>query len=107
MEAVSSVDVKLPSECTPATLSFVGKVGRIRVEGMRTCPAIFTSDALSGLVRDFSVTLTATICGKKAKPVATRGSDPKSSIVRIYSVRIIVYGIINEKDAIADALSKG
>ena len=109
MEAVSSGDVKLPSECTPATLSFEGKVARIHVEGMSTRAAIFTSDALSGFVRDFSVTLTATICGKKVKPIATQGSEQKGGIVspRICPVRIINYGIIDEKDAIADALSKG
>jgi SWI/SNF-related matrix-associated actin-dependent regulator of chromatin subfamily A3 len=109
VEATSSGDVKLPSECTPATLSFENKWIRIHVEGVNTCAAILTSDALSGVVRDFSVTLTATICGKKAKPIAIRGSGPKSSALspRICPVRIIIYGILNEKDAIADALSRG
>jgi SWI/SNF-related matrix-associated actin-dependent regulator of chromatin subfamily A3 len=109
MQAVSSGEVKLPSECTPATLSFEGKVVRIHVEGMSTRAAIFTSDALSAFVRDFSVTLTATICGKNAKPIAPKGLERKGGIVipRICPVRIIVYGIIDEKDAIADALSNG
>jgi SWI/SNF-related matrix-associated actin-dependent regulator of chromatin subfamily A3 len=109
MQAVSSSDVKLPSECTPATLSFKGKVVRIHVEGMSSRAAIFTSDALSAFVRDFSVTLTATICGKKAKPIATQSLERKGGIVipRICPIRIIIYGINDEKDAIADALSNG
>jgi SWI/SNF-related matrix-associated actin-dependent regulator of chromatin subfamily A3 len=101
--------VELPSECTPATLSFENSVIRVYVEGMSTRAAILISDTLSRLVRDFSVTLTATICGKKAKPIAIRDSDPKSSALcpRICPVRIIVYGLSNEKDAISDALSNG
>jgi SWI/SNF-related matrix-associated actin-dependent regulator of chromatin subfamily A3 len=99
----------LPSECTPASLSFKGKMVSVHVEGMSTRAAILISDALSGLVRDFSLTLTATICGKKARPIAIRGSEPKGSTLspRICPIRIIVYGILNDKDAIANALSKG
>ena len=109
MQAVSSGDVKLPSECTPATLSFEGKVVRIHIEGMSSRAAIFTSDALSTFVSDFSVILTATICGKKAKPIATQSLERKGGIAipRICPVRIIIYGKIDEKDAIADALSNG
>jgi SWI/SNF-related matrix-associated actin-dependent regulator of chromatin subfamily A3 len=107
VEATASGDVKLPSECTTATLSFKGKMVRIHVEGMSTRAAILTSDGLSDLVRNFSVTLTATICGKKAKPITIRGSEPKSSRLsaRICPVRIVIYGILNEKEAVADTLS--
>lgn len=108
MEATSSCDAKLPSECTPATLSFEGKMVRVYVGDGSTCVAILISEALSSLRRDFSVTLSAIICGKKARSVAIQGSKPESITLkpRICPVRIIVYGILNEKDVIADALSQ-
>jgi hypothetical protein len=109
MEATSSVNAKLPSECTPAILSFEGKVVRIHLEGTSTRAAILISDALSRLVQDFSITLTATICGKKARSITIRDEEVKSKTLgpRLCSVRVIVYGILDEKDAVADALSEG
>jgi hypothetical protein len=54
MEATSSGEVMLPSECTPATLSFKGKIVSLYVEEMSTTATILISETLSGLMRDFS-----------------------------------------------------
>jgi hypothetical protein len=62
--------------------------------------AVLVSETLSGLVREFAVTMNATLCGKKQK--AKYDTGPK-----FLSVRIILYGFLQQKDAIADALAGG
>jgi hypothetical protein len=62
--------------------------------------AVFVSETLSRLVHDFEVTLNATVCGKKQNIRDTMDA-------KFLSVRIIVYGLIRQKDAIAETLAGG
>lgn len=107
MDATSG-DNALPAECTPVTLSFQGEVARIYLEATGARVAILISSTISRLLTSYSVTLTATVCGKKSKPIIKRSREHNSSAAtpRHCPVRIIVYGIHDEKDAISDALSK-
>ncbi|QKX58663.1 uncharacterized protein TRUGW13939_05790 [Talaromyces rugulosus] len=63
--------------------------------------AVLVSETLSGLVREFAVTMNATLCGKKQK-AKYNNMGP-----RFLSVRIVLYGFLQQKDAIADALAGG
>jgi SWI/SNF-related matrix-associated actin-dependent regulator of chromatin subfamily A3 len=63
--------------------------------------AVLVSETLSGLVREFAVTMNATLCGKKQK-AKYNNMGPT-----FLSVRIVLYGFLQQKDAIADALAGG
>lgn len=105
MEATSASSTDLPPECSPATLCFENNVTRVRINGTAMQAPILSTNTLSGIVRDFSLVLTATICGKKAKPIASRSELGKGArSPHTCPVRIAVYGSFKEKDAVAEAL---
>ncbi|KAG9255088.1 SNF2 family N-terminal domain-containing protein [Emericellopsis atlantica] len=109
IEATSTGAVDLPPECTPATLSYEGALVRVHIDGMSTRAAIFIDETLPAVIRNYSVTLNATICGKKSNPIAGRGAGSKTRTrgPRICHIRVTVYGILEEKDEVGTALMSG
>jgi SWI/SNF-related matrix-associated actin-dependent regulator of chromatin subfamily A3 len=109
MQATSSDNDKVPTECTPATLRFEGKVVRIYLESSNQRVAVIVSNALQLLVSKFAVTLTATICGKKSRYISFRetGERGKKKVVgaQFYSTRIVVYGFLQQKEKVANILA--
>jgi hypothetical protein len=100
----------VPVECTPVTLNFEGSVLKVYLVGEDKCIAVTLSDALLRLVSEFAVTLTATICGKRPKSIGIREMNEAGSRtmvgVRFCTLRVIVYGFLQQKDAVADVLAK-
>jgi SWI/SNF-related matrix-associated actin-dependent regulator of chromatin subfamily A3 len=84
---------------------------RIFLEGAKKPIAIIVSDVLPRLVRDFAVTINATLCGKNVTSLATKAVEEPSAekIVRasFCSLRIIIYGFLGQMGDVADLLSKG
>ncbi|KAF5856507.1 hypothetical protein ETB97_007262 [Aspergillus alliaceus] len=111
MQATSSRGERVPLECTPAALRFEGKVVRIVLDSTNDGVAVLVSETLSHLVKESAVTLTATVCGKNQKFDAPNGSAgfgmSYQAGTRLLSLRIIVYGFMQQKDAIADTLAEG
>lgn len=99
----------VPQECTPFTLEFEGHVVSITSKATNECVAVLVSETLSCVVRQFAVTLAGTVCGKK--PQRPRAANSAAMIYAIgpqfISVRLIVYGFMQQKDAIANALAEG
>jgi SWI/SNF-related matrix-associated actin-dependent regulator of chromatin subfamily A3 len=100
----------LPAQCTGATLGFETGITRIYLEGSEKSAAVCLSRALPRLVREMAVTLTATLCGKKPKISGARQTSDASfgsmSGVKSGTLRVLVYGCISQKDAIANLLAK-
>ena len=101
----------MPVECTPVTLNFEGSVLKVYLVGEDKCIAVTLSDALLHLVSEFAVTLTATICGKRpTKSIGIREMNEAGSRtmvdVRFCNLRVIVYGFLQQKEAVADVLAK-
>ncbi|KAB8270460.1 SNF2 family N-terminal domain-containing protein [Aspergillus minisclerotigenes] len=103
MQAISSRRERVPLECTPAALRFEGKVVRIDLNANHDSIAVLVSETLSHLVTEFAVTLTATVCGKRQESNAPNGVMGRMFL----SLRIIVYGFMQQKDAVADTLAEG
>lgn len=100
MDGIASPEFDAPSKCTPARLIFAGKVACIYLNTAQDTAAVFVSETLSRLVHGFEVTLNATVCGKKQNIRNTMDA-------KFLSVRIIVYGLIRQKDAVAETLAGG
>ncbi|KAH8704110.1 SNF2 family N-terminal domain-containing protein [Talaromyces proteolyticus] len=109
MQAISSPGCSGPSECTPARLRFEGKVVCISLNTAQDTVAILVSETLSRLVHEFAVTMNATLCGKKQKTKhdSKKQKDQYNTDPRFLSVRIILYGLLQQQDAIADTLAGG
>jgi hypothetical protein len=84
-------------------LSFSGSVTRFRFEDSGADAGLLVSNTLSQLANEFSTVLTATTCPRKLRRDSARTAS--DSRIRRGPVRIIVYGILAEKDAIAELLS--
>jgi len=78
--------------------------------GEDKCIAVTLSDALRRLVSEFAVTLTATLCGKRPKSTGTGEMNEAGSRLmvgaRFCTLRILVYGFLQQKDAVADVLAR-
>lgn len=100
----------MPVECTPVTFGFDGNVLKVYLVGEDKCIAVTLSEALHRLVREFAVTLTATICGKRPKSTGTREVNEIGSRLKVgarfCTLRVIVYGFLQQKDAVADVLAR-
>ncbi|KAI5458906.1 SNF2 family N-terminal domain-containing protein [Mariannaea sp. PMI_226] len=108
VQATCARGSKLPTECAPVTLDFDGILLRAYMEGSTQLIAIVVSEALSRLVSECAITLTATICAKRQKVFATKeAAGYQSDYVRFCSLRIIVYGAFQQKDQVADILGNG
>jgi SWI/SNF-related matrix-associated actin-dependent regulator of chromatin subfamily A3 len=102
----------VPAECTPVTISFETNILRVYLEGSSERVAILTSPALFRLVSEFPVTFAATICGKRQKTFAAAKSSREhgttNSIgVKYASLRIVVYGFLQQRFTVADILADG
>ncbi|KAJ5602045.1 SNF2 family N-terminal domain-containing protein [Penicillium lagena] len=110
VQATCSDAAKIPSQCTPVTLGFEGKVIRIYLRESNERVAIILSDALAHLVEKFAVTLTGTICGKKLRSMAIKKVEklnPMTNIgVAFCSLRIVVYGNLMHGSTVAEILGK-
>ncbi|RWA06867.1 hypothetical protein EKO27_g8230 [Xylaria grammica] len=99
-----------PAECTPATVKFEGHVLRVFLHDSGERVAVVTSTALFRLVTEFAVSLTATVCSKKQKVFDDEEtSQPLSNSifpVKFCSLRVIIYGFMQQKEQVADILSK-
>ncbi|OJJ99038.1 hypothetical protein ASPACDRAFT_53171 [Aspergillus aculeatus ATCC 16872] len=114
MRATASDDGRLPGTCTAANLSFQGNLVRIHVEGVERNVAILVCKPLPLLLSRFAITLQATICGRAPKSNFEKVKHPKGKAatslsittgVRFYSLRIIVYGSISEKERVGEFLA--
>ncbi|KAL4963434.1 SNF2 family N-terminal domain-containing protein [Aspergillus stella-maris] len=103
---------EVPRECTPVTLRLEGRMVWITSKATNDCVAVLVSETLSCIVREFAVTLAGTVCGKKGqRPHASTGplgvGMSNETGPRFLSLRLIVYGFMQQKDAIADVLAEG
>ncbi|RBA14862.1 hypothetical protein FPRO05_13078 [Fusarium proliferatum] len=110
VKATCTQNNELPQECTPVEIDFEGKLLRVRKQNSNRQIALVVSNALSRLVNEFSVTLTANICGKKPPIVYTSNKKGQTvsemDIVKFCSLRVIVYGFLLQKDNISAILAQ-
>ncbi|KAE8378972.1 SNF2 family N-terminal domain-containing protein [Aspergillus bertholletiae] len=110
MQTISFRGSRVPLECTPAALRFGSSVVRVDLSSTNETIAVLVSETLSHLVKEFAVTLRATVCGKRQKLDTSDGFDMSGMSyqtgVKTLSLRIIVYGFMQQKDAIADILAE-
>ncbi|KAL2213135.1 hypothetical protein CC79DRAFT_1361957 [Sarocladium strictum] len=102
---------ELPSQCTPATLNFDGRLVKVFIEASNNAVAILLSSVLQELVRDFALILTATVCTKRQKVFREHGDalglrkqhsiNPSLEC----SLRIIVYGFRQQMSDIGKILA--
>ncbi|KAF4452090.1 hypothetical protein F53441_5022 [Fusarium austroafricanum] len=100
----------LPQECRPVTLGFEGRLLRVQEETSNRRIAVMISNAFFQLVNECAVTLTANVCGKKP-PVVYTSKEKVQTLseldgVKFCSLRVIVYGFLQQKDEIAAILAK-
>ncbi|KAI1357506.1 SNF2 family N-terminal domain-containing protein [Xylaria arbuscula] len=99
-----------PAECMPATVKFEGYVLRVFLHDSDERVAVVTSTAIFRLVTEFAVSLTATVCSKKQKVFDDEEtSQPLSNSifpVKFCSLRLTIYGFMQQKEQVADILSK-
>lgn len=110
VQATCTADAIVPSECSPVTLRFAGSLTRVYLKDSNKRIAVVISDALSCLVNELAVTLTATACGKRQ-----RAFDSKEAIgrrlaridgMKVCSLRIICYGLLQRRQDVTDRLAK-
>ncbi|CVL08518.1 uncharacterized protein FMAN_05219 [Fusarium mangiferae] len=110
VKATCTQNNELPQECTPVEIDFEGRLLRVREENSNRQIALVVSNALSRLVNEFSVTLTANICGKKPPIVYTSNKKGQTAsemdIVKFCSLRVVVYGFLLQKDNISAILAQ-
>ncbi|KAI0432734.1 SNF2 family N-terminal domain-containing protein [Xylaria sp. FL1042] len=108
VEAETCLEASLPTECTPVIVGISGEIAKFYLQDQNICTAILVSRSLCGLLERFTVTLTGSICGKKLKP--TKGFKRQSGFAepapRPCSVRIFVYGLMDEEFAVGETLSQ-
>ncbi|KAH7150358.1 SNF2 family N-terminal domain-containing protein [Dactylonectria estremocensis] len=111
VQATCTGDATVPDECTPATLSFEGRLMRVFLKDSSERIAVVLSDALVRLVNEFAVTLTATVCGRRQRVFDAREAAEraiaKMTGVNVCSLRIICYGFLQQRHDVADVLAKG
>lgn len=88
-----------PAETGPVKISFLDNFLTLRLEGTEEHAGVLVSEALSRLVRECSVTLASTI--GKAK------TSPAGSPIVSRPLRIVVYGVMSEKDTVKSILDEG
>lgn len=109
VEAIATGAVNVPSECTPVTLNFDGRLVKVFLKDQDQPVAVLLSTSLQRLVNNL-VILNATICGKKQRVFADK-DDAQDDIPRSTqlkpdcSLRIIVYGFEQQQDEIAKILA--
>ncbi|KAL4885942.1 SNF2 family N-terminal domain-containing protein [Aspergillus karnatakaensis] len=89
---------RAPHECTPVTLRFESRMVWIDSKATYDCVAVLVSETLSCIVREYAVTLTV--------GMSSLGMSNETG-TRFLSVRLIVYGLLQQKDAIAHVLAEG
>ncbi|KAF5542807.1 SNF2 family domain-containing protein [Fusarium phyllophilum] len=99
-----------PQECTPVTLEFDGILLRVREKDSNRRIAVVVSNALFRLVKEFAVTLTANVCGKKP-PIVYTSKEKVQTVsemdgIKFCSLRIVVYGFLRQKDEISAVLAQ-
>ncbi|KAH8668655.1 SNF2 family N-terminal domain-containing protein [Xylariales sp. PMI_506] len=87
----------------PVRLSFSGNAMRFHFEDSGANAGTLISDTMVRLANEYSTTLVATSCTRNAR--RDNMHTDYDSRLRRCPVRIVVYGLIDEKDAVADLLS--
>ncbi|KAI1120285.1 SNF2 family N-terminal domain-containing protein [Nemania abortiva] len=107
LEAEASLGAILPAECTPVIAGFTGAIAKLYQQDQGVCTAILVSRPLGDLLEQFTVRLAATICGKKRKLAKQKRHATDAELApRPCLVRMLVYGLKDEGNAVGDALSQ-
>ncbi|RSL44832.1 hypothetical protein CEP53_011048 [Fusarium sp. AF-6] len=111
VQATCTENAIVPSECSPVTLGFEGRLLRVYSKESSERIAVVLSHALFRVVNEFAVTLTATACGRKQRVFdvkeASERAVAKISGMNVCSLRIICYGFLQQRHDVADILAKG
>ena len=109
-KTVSSTE-SLNEKATALTVTLFGNVLKLSVQVTGKYACLITSEPLGRLVRDFSVSLTARILPaerqpeKKSKRIEKRPNKKFDSLGVEVPVRVLVHGLMAQKDAVARFLS--
>ncbi|KAH6635023.1 SNF2 family N-terminal domain-containing protein [Chaetomium sp. MPI-SDFR-AT-0129] len=111
-KAVSSMESR-NEKMTALTVALLGNALKLSFQGTGKYAGLITSEPLGQLVRDFSVSLTARIHpaerqpGKKSKKVENKNRSKTNvdSLGVEVPVRVVVHGLMTEKDVVARFLS--
>ncbi|KAJ4221035.1 hypothetical protein NW759_007103 [Fusarium solani] len=111
VQATCTENATVPSECSPVTLGFEGRLLRVYSKDSSERIAVVFSHALFRLVNEFAVTLTATACGRRQRVFdaqeASERAIAKIAGMKVCSLRIICYGFLQQSHDVADILAKG
>ncbi|KAK2606592.1 hypothetical protein N8I77_005330 [Diaporthe amygdali] len=92
----------VPEKNAPVKITYLGNWLILHYEECGSHAGLVISHALAQLASEHSVTLVASI-----GPLAGRGSSPLMSDVRLRPLRVIVYGRLTERNAVAEVLDEG
>lgn len=91
----------VPGKNAPVKITYLGNWLILHYEESGSHAGLVISHALAQLASEHSVTLVASI-----GPLAGRGSSPLMSDVRLRPLRVIVYGRLTERNAVAEVLDE-
>ncbi|KAH8897616.1 hypothetical protein GQ53DRAFT_712073 [Thozetella sp. PMI_491] len=92
----------------PLQISFLNNNVVLRYEGSGKYAGLLVSNKLAQLMRECSVTLAARLCpAKSQQPKKPSRYDFVPHSVVAVSVRIVVYGLVSEKDVVSRILDEG
>jgi SWI/SNF-related matrix-associated actin-dependent regulator of chromatin subfamily A3 len=97
-----------PPEVAPVQISFFNNVMMLRYEDGRKRTGALISDGLSHLVKKSSVTLAATLGtlnGQRRSGILLKSAWAFNTVVT-RPLRVIIYGLLSEKDAVTSILDK-
>lgn len=96
-----------PSAATPVLITCLENAIMLRYEGNEACAGILASEALPELVKNHSVTLTASLGAKLGPQFSSfdRWGSTRSAI-QVRMLRIVVYGFLSTKNTIKTILDK-
>ena len=97
-----------PPDVAPVQISFYDNLMVLQYEGGGGRAGFLVSQVLSRLVRECSVNLVGTVgtqIGRRSDSMSI--SDGSARRIRFRTLRLIVHGLLSEKDIVADILDEG
>ncbi|KIM95726.1 hypothetical protein OIDMADRAFT_171182 [Oidiodendron maius Zn] len=97
-----------PPDVAPVQISFYDNLMVLQYEGRGGRAGFLVSQVLSRLVRECSVNLVGTVGtqnGRRSDSMSI--SDGNARSIRLRTLRVIVHGLLSEKDIVADILDEG
>lgn len=109
-KATSTFTGSKATKLAPVNIKAFGDVLKLTFQDSDKYAGLLSLPALSRLLEEFTVKLTATLIAPQSRPSSQSSNKDNHKVSKFTShectVRIIVYGVLREKDAVANSLSE-